>query len=110
MFLCDNNMDLLKRHIRLFVRTHKGICNVCGKPTYMKCTVCNLHCCFKNTPQMSSVSYSMELHNEKFFGLLKCDRRHIFGEMLNSYKKVMAIEVRKDTIHMKKHQKKYYEE
>ena len=108
--LCDNNMDLLKKHIRSFVRTHKGICNVCGKPTYTKCTVCNLACCFKESANMSSVSCSMDLHAEKFFGLLKCDRRNIFGETAMSYKKPTATEVRKNATHMKKHQRKYYQE
>ena len=83
------------------VRTNKGVCNVCRKNTHMKCTVCNLHCCFKDTAKMASVSFSMDLHNEKFFGLLKCDRRNIFGETLMSYRKPMTTEVRKNASHKK---------
>ena len=51
----------------------------------------------------------MDLHNEKFFGLLKCDQRSIFCET-GSYKKAMGSEVRKNAKHLKKRQKKYYEE
>ena len=52
----------------------------------------------------------MDLHTKIFFGLLKCDQRNIFGETTNLYKKSTATEVRKNATHMKKHQKKYYEE
>ena len=96
--------------MRSFERTSKGICNVCGRNTFTKCTICNLHCCFKDGPQMASVSCSVDLHNEKFFGLLKCDRRSIFGETVRSYRKPTVAEWRKNLNHIKKHQKKYYEE
>ena len=108
--LCDNNMDLLKKHLRSFKRTHKAVCNVCGKFTFTRCMVCNLACCFKDSANVSSVSCSMDLHSEKFFGLLRCDRTDIFGETASSYKKPTATEVRKNATHMKTHQKKYYEE
>ena len=66
--LCDNNIDLLKKHLRSFVRTHKAVCNVCGNFTFMRCTLCDLPCCFKENANMSSVSCSMDLHSEIFFG------------------------------------------
>ena len=52
----------------------------------------------------------MDLHSDKFFGLLKCDRRNIFGETANSHKKPTVAEVRKIATHMKKQQKMYYED
>ena len=64
--LCDNTMDLLKKHLRSSVRMHKGICNVCGKTTFKKCTIFSLACYFKENALMSSVYCSMDLHNEKF--------------------------------------------
>ena len=108
--LCDHNPELLKKHLRSFERKHKGLCNVCKAETYSKCMICGLHCCFKDGNNMSSVSCSMDLHSDKYFGLLKCDRKGIFGETGSSYKKPSRTEVNKNGRHIKQYQDRYYEE
>ena len=46
----------------------------------------------------------------QFFGLLRCDRKDLFGEILSSYKKPTVAEVRKNAKHIKGFEDRYYEE
>ena len=108
--LCDMNLELLKKHMRSFKSGNGAKCNVCGSKTFMKCTLCGMQCCFKNELKASSVSCSVDLHSAKFFGLLRCDRKDLFGEILTSYKKPTVAEVRKNANHIKGFEDRYYEE
>ena len=107
--LCDGNLELMKKHLRSFKRGNGAICNVCGGKTFMKCTLCGVQCCLKNELKASSVSCSIDLHSAKFFGLLRCDRKAVFGEILTTYRKPPVTEVRKNAKHIKGFKDRYYE-
>ena len=46
--LCSDNVTLLKEHINSMVCKHKAKCHYCGKNTFMMCTLCGVHVCFKD--------------------------------------------------------------
>ncbi len=110
--LCSNNLDLLKEHLRSFKSANvgRGQCQVCGKTCYFKCTKCDVHCCFKDDGNASSVSCCIDYHNDDFFGLTLGDRVSLFGEQKKNYKKPTKAEAKKNQAHIAKLNKKYIED
>ena len=78
--------------------------------TYTKCDMCGKPCCFKDGKNQSSLSCSIDMHQDKYFGLLCSNRMGLFGETKRNYKKPTKREVTKNTKHTKKHWDRYYEE
>ena len=109
--LCSDNLQLLKEHLNSFEKACKGRCQMCGyEKCYMKCKKCNKHCCFKSELGMASVSCSIDMHDDNFFGLAMDDRVELFGEMKSRFKKATTTEVNKNKKHIQKLRKKYEED
>ena len=109
--LCDTNPDLLESTcVRFNIQAKVFV--VCAANIRLQSSRFAIYTAASKKVPIWPVSLAllMDLHNEKFFGLLKCDQRSIFCETVRSYKKAMGSEVRKNAKHLKKRQKKYYEE
>ncbi len=105
-WLCSGDLSLLKRHINSFGPASAGICVMCRrKKVYTKCNICNLHCCFKANPNQSSLSCSIDLHNDMYFGLSMIERVELFGEQKNAFKRPLNLDVKKYATHIKKFEK-----
>ena len=72
--LCADNLHLLKEHINSFVKVGKARCQVCGKGCFMKCKKCGLHYCLKSGTSPVTIYYSVDLHDDDFFGLTMDDK------------------------------------
>ena len=106
--LCSDNLTLLKEHLNSFnLQSNKGKCQVCGNVTWSKCEKCGLHCCYKDGKSAADVSCSIDMHDDKFFGLTLCDRVTLFGEQKNKFKRASKEEIKKNKAHILKLNKKY---
>jgi hypothetical protein len=105
--LCAGNMTLLKEHLNSMKRVHLASCQMCGKKTYMECQICKKHVCFKSGKNMTSLSCSIDFHDDLMYGLGFMDRVELFGVKKSQFKKANAAEVKKNKIHMKKWMRKY---
>ena len=109
--LCSDNLTLLKEHLHSFEKAGKGICQVCGKKEcYTRCKLCNLHACYKSGTTMTTLSCSIDLHDDYYFGLTLDDRVHLFGEIKSKFKKATASEIKKNAAHIKKLRKKFMDD
>ena len=108
----QRRLDLLKEHLRSFQTANIGAgqCQVCGKTTYFKCMKCNMHCCFKDDKNASSVSCCIDYHNDDYFGLTLDDRVNLFGEMKKNFKKATKAEWKKNKTHIAKLSRKFMED
>ena len=115
--LCSGEMENLKIHLRSMERTSKGKCQVCGRDCWKACRECEkldpnggpVYCCFKDPGKKDKhgepvtdnmVSCCMDLHNDHFFGLCMNDRRNLFGENKNAFKKATRTQIRKNKAHI----------
>ncbi len=99
--LCAGNMTLLKGHLNSTKRVHLASCQMFGKKTYMECQ------CFKSGKNMTSLSCSIDFHDDLMYGLGYMDRVELFGVKKSQFKKANAAEVKKNKIHTKKWLRKY---
>ena len=88
--LCSDDIGLLKEHLNSFVTCGAGTCVVCGQRCFSKCSICQLHCCWKAESAHCLVSCSVDLHDDNYFGLCLPERRELFGEVKRSFKKALV--------------------
>mmetsp|Transcript_36628 Transcript_36628/g.44777 ORF Transcript_36628/g.44777 Transcript_36628/m.44777 type:complete len:209 (-) Transcript_36628:51-677(-) len=105
--LCSDNLTLLKRHMNSFnLQSSNGKCQICGNVTWFKCEKCGLHCCYKDGNSAASVTCSIDLHDDKFFGLTLDDRVTLVGEQ-KKFKRATKAEIKSNKTHIRKLNKKY---
>ena len=63
--------------------------------------------CFKSSLKQSSLSCSLDYHNDDFFGLALNDRVKMFQEQKSKFKKANVREQKKNTAHIAKLYKRY---
>jgi hypothetical protein len=108
--ICARNMMLLKGHLISMKRVHPSSCQMCGKKTYMEFQVCKKRVCFKSGKNMTSLSCSIDFHDDLMYGLGFMDCVELFGVKKSQFNKANAAEVKKNKIHMKKRMTKYEED
>ena len=59
---------------------------------------------------MTTLSCSIDLHDDYYFGLTLDDRVHLFGEIKSKFKKATASEIKKNAAHIKKLRKKFMDD
>jgi hypothetical protein len=64
--LCSGNMTLLTEHIRSMENKHRGKCKYCGKFTYMMCTLCGVHVCWKEGLSATNLTCIL-YHDNEFY-------------------------------------------
>lgn len=104
--LCSDDLGLLKTHINSMKKLNKSSCQVCGKPCWMKCTICNKTVCLKSDSFGSSLSCCIDMHDDNYFGLTMDDRVDLFGELKKDFKKASATEIKNNKAHIAKLKKK----
>jgi len=67
--LCSDNLELLKEHIQSMTKVHPAACAYCGKKTWMKCGICDVHLCIKEGTSMTTMSCPLDFHNDRLYGL-----------------------------------------
>ncbi len=92
--LCSDNLELLKEHLNSFKKTHVAACRHCGEKTYMKCMLCDQHVCFKIGKRITSLTCSIDFHNDRLYGLRYKDHMDMFGVQKSSFKKAAQKEIR----------------
>jgi hypothetical protein len=71
---------LLKGYLNSMKRVHASSCQMCGKKTYMECQICKKHVlCFKSRKNMTSLSCSIDFHDDFMYGLGYMDHVELFG-------------------------------
>jgi hypothetical protein len=103
-------MTLLKQHLNSMKKMHVASCQMCGKKSYMECQICKMHVFSKSGKKMSSLSCCIDFHYDLMYGLGLMDHVELFGVKKSQFKKAYAVEVKKNTTHMKKLMKKYEED
>ena len=101
--LCSDNMTLLKEHINSMVCKHKAKCHYCGKLTFMVCTLCCVHVCFKDSTNQTSLSCVLHNHDDEYFGIGMDDRCE------RDYKKPSAKEISENRTYMQGLRQRYQE-
>ena len=91
----------MKQQLQSSIHISKGVCNVCEKNTFVKCRMCGLHFHFQDNCIVNSVSCSADLHMEKFFGSVKCDRKNMFGGNVEVLQKHDSGRGAQNTMHPK---------
>ena len=84
--LCSDNLELLKEHLNSIKKTHVAACGYCGEKTYMKCMLCDQHVCFKSGNSITSLTCSIDFHNDRLYGLGYKDHMDMFGVQKSSFK------------------------
>ena len=107
--LCSDNMTLLKEHINSMVCKHKAKCQYCGKLTFMVCTLCGVHVCFKDSTNQTSLSCVLHYHDDDYYGIGMEDRRRLFGVPERDYKKPSAKEISENRTYMQGLRRRYQE-
>ena len=100
--LCSDNLAFRKAHLNSFTKVGKGRCQICGNDCFTKSGICDVHVCFKSSAKMSSVSCSIDFHNDHYFGLALWDRVNIFEEKRKNFKAPSSTTVKKNTAHINK--------
>jgi hypothetical protein len=88
--LCSGDITLLSEHIKSMKNKHKAKCKYCGQATYMMCTLCGLHVCWKEkktkgatggTGEMGGTNLSclMKYHDDDYYGIGMEDCCTLFG-------------------------------
>jgi hypothetical protein len=84
-------MTPLKDHLNSMKmkRVHLATCQMCGKKTYMKCQICKKYVCSKSEKNMTSLSCSIDFHDDLMYGLGFTDRVELFGVKSHSFRRLM---------------------
>ena len=98
--LCSGNLALLKEHINSMHTTHAGACKMCGDRTFMKCKLCDAHLCLKSGTSGSSLSCSIDFHDDHLYGLGMMDRVELFNVQRSKFRKPSAREVKENRNYM----------
>ena len=61
-----------------------------AKKIYMECQICKKHVCFKSGKNMTSLSCSIDFHDDLMYGLGSMDRVELFGVKKSQFKKANA--------------------
>ena len=77
--LCGDLTHIIQHLGSLEQKTGPGKCEVCGEPTYWKCTVCDKRLCVMNKKKFTGARCALTFHNDLFFGLARCDHCDLFG-------------------------------
>ena len=105
--LCSGNMTLLTEHIRSMENKHTGKCKYCGKFTYMMCTLCGVHVCWKEGSSATNLTCVLQYHDNEFYGIGMEDCNTLFGVPARAYKKPSEREIRENRKYMKELRLKY---
>jgi len=101
--LCSDNLELLKEHIQSMTKVHPAACAYCGKKTWMKCGICDVHLCIKEGTSMTTMSCPLDFHNDRLYGLGYKDRIDLFCAPKNAkrFHKPGVNEIKGNNNHMK---------
>jgi hypothetical protein len=105
--LCSGNMTLLTEHIRSMENKHKGKCKYCGKFTYMMCTLCGVHVCWKEGSTATNLTCVLQYHDDEYYGIGMEDRNTLFGVPARAYKRPSEREIRENRKYMRELRLKY---
>ena len=96
--LCGN-LDKLQSHAASCRNyNNAGPCEVCGKATKFICGMCNKHVCLFDKRQWKGSCF-VNMHNDSFFGLTKCDHEHL--KKKGKWKAPDVVAIRRNTKHIK---------
>ena len=98
--LCGDDLTLLKEHLNSYEKCGGGKCEICGANCYYKCGICKKRTCFKKDNSMTSISCSIDFHNDYHYGLACCDRMDIFGELKKDFKQPSTLAIKKNRAHI----------
>jgi hypothetical protein len=112
--LCSGNITLLTEHIKSMKSKHKAKCKYCGQYTYMMCTLCGVHVCWREKKEPGKVatggtnlSCVMKYHDDDYYGIGMEDRCTLFGVPERAYEMPKENEIRANMKYMKELRLKY---
>ncbi len=93
---------------------HKAKCKFCGQDTYMMCTLCGVHVCWKEKKKPGTVatggtnlSCVMKYHDDDYYGIGMEDCCALFGIPERAYVMPKNEEIRANMKYMKEMRLKY---
>jgi hypothetical protein len=105
--LCSGNITLLSEHMRSMECKHKGKCKYCGQMTYMMCTLCGVHKCWKEGTKATNLTCVLKYHDDDFYGIGMEDRHTLFGVPERTYRKPSEREIKENKKYMTELRLKY---
>ena len=77
--LCGD-LDHLRTHlVAIKKQVNQNTCEVCGKKTLFKCTICDTWLCVMEGRKWNGATCTLSYHSDSFFALARSDYQDIYG-------------------------------